>query len=66
MKCFFKKVVLGTSYRFRETAGYWMYMINVCLLKCYFQLNYKIQISVDKFKRHLKGGSFVTLNLGFC
>ena len=22
MKCFFKKVVLGTSYRFRETAGY--------------------------------------------
>ena len=21
MKCFFKKVVLGTSYRFRETAG---------------------------------------------
>lgn len=60
MICVFKKVVLGTSYRFRETAG------NVCLLKCYFQLNYKIQISVDKFKRHLKGGSFVTLNLGFC
>ena len=41
-------------------------MINVCLLKSYFRSNYKIQISVDKFKRHLKGGSFGTLNLGFC
>ena len=35
MICVFKKVVLGTSYRFRETAGY-IYIILDVYDKCMF------------------------------